>query len=256
MLGAALPGIPQPVSWGFVPSFPVWGFLGVCPVLPLWGCPVSRHLSRDVLEMGGTWWGKSGVPEGNRKGEGDASSCTPVWAMVTPRGDRPRWLHPGLHRAPHVPKCGSCLWGTERPQGCWCLRAEPLCPRGQGQGLHELIPLPPPRVPVTPKVPAAPTGTPHPRGCLSVTPPKGACHLQKSPSPPKGASCPTRMSVTSKGAGCPQRCPWHQEPSRGAGAGGHQRLTLLPPRAAAARWPEPYNFSFFLLKTNNLFLIK
>lgn len=118
------------------------------------------------------------------------------------------WLTP-------CPKCGSCLWGTE------CLWAEPLCPRGQGQGLHchpkgACCPYgypASPRAPVShsPRVPVTSKRAHHsPR--VPLAPPKDVCDLQRcwlSPkvpvapgstrSPPKGLE----LGDTSASPSCP-----------------------------------------------------
>lgn len=122
----------------------------------------------------------------------------------------------------------------------------PSVPRGTGPRFALTCPCATP-----PKVPAAPNRGHHPpkvpitpQGCLSppMVPaaPKGSCHLQRCRLPPKVPVAPgnarsppegLELGDTSASPSCP--------------------LELLPPGGL-----KPYNFSFFLLKTNNLFLIK
>lgn len=161
-------------------------------------------------------------------------------------------------------------WGLS-PSGPWgmgpriALTQPPATPRGavppDGACCPQGYPSPP-RVPVAPEELVAPKGACHPRGYW--TPPR-------VPVTPKGAHCFRRVPATPKGACRPQGCllppkvpvapevPVAPGSARSPSEGlelGDASVALLPPRAAAAWWPEPYNFSFFLLKTNNLFLIK
>lgn len=124
---------------------------------------------------------------------------------------------------------GGSRWGPS-PEGDWCWWL--------------LLVSPSVVAPISGVGDRASPGVPTPTGpTIALSIPRAAYH-------PPGVCCPCGDTVLRLPAGpevpSPQRCP---QPLKAP--------EPPPPRAAAARCPEPYNFSFFLLKEQtNLFLIK
>lgn len=101
--------------------------------------------------------------------------------------------------------------------------------------------------------PSGAPGTERPLG-LPVLGPMGPTIALRHPPEPQGCPSPQRCLLSLRVPGVPvtPKVPTAprsaRSPPEGLGLAAASASPSCPPRAAAARWPEPYNFSFFLSK--------